>query len=84
MARTIYTCFPNGKAKALTMSYDDGKTADERLLEIKVTDEGKKLRKKAADIPQAIAGCTGLTAEEFMTLYKLAYKALNHMEKRDE
>ncbi len=30
----IYTCFPGGKAKALTMSYDDGKDTDERLLEI--------------------------------------------------
>ena len=34
MKRTIYTCFPGGRAKALTMSYDDGKTADERLLDI--------------------------------------------------
>ncbi len=34
MAKTIYTCFPQGKAKALTMSYDDGKTADIRLLDI--------------------------------------------------
>lgn len=30
----IYTCFPEGKAKVLTMSYDDGKLADERLLHI--------------------------------------------------
>ena len=30
----IYTCFPGGKAKALTMSYDDGKLEDIRLLEI--------------------------------------------------
>ncbi len=30
----VYTCFPNGKAKALTMSYDDGKIQDERLVEI--------------------------------------------------
>lgn len=30
----IYQCFPHGKAKALTMSYDDGKKQDERLLEI--------------------------------------------------
>ena len=30
----IYTCFPEGKAKALTMSYDDGKIQDERLVEI--------------------------------------------------
>lgn len=30
----VYICFPEGKAKALTMSYDDGKLADERLVEI--------------------------------------------------
>jgi len=30
----IYVCFPEGKAKALTMSYDDGKIQDERLIGI--------------------------------------------------
>lgn len=30
----IYVCFPGGKAKALTMSYDDGQPQDERLLSI--------------------------------------------------
>lgn len=32
--RCIYTCFPGGKHKVLTMSYDDGKLADRRLIEI--------------------------------------------------
>ncbi len=32
--KTIYTCFPGGKHKVLTMSYDDGKQADRRLIEI--------------------------------------------------
>lgn len=32
MAMKIYVCFPGGKAKALTMSYDDGKPQDERLV----------------------------------------------------
>ena len=32
--KTIYTCFPEGKHKDLTMSYDDGKAADRRLVEI--------------------------------------------------
>ena len=31
---TIYTCFPGGKHKALTLSYDDGRTEDYRLVEI--------------------------------------------------
>lgn len=30
----VYVCFPGGKAKALTMSYDDGKIQDERLVSI--------------------------------------------------
>ena len=30
----IYICYPEGKAKALTMSYDDGKMEDIRLIEI--------------------------------------------------
>jgi peptidoglycan/xylan/chitin deacetylase (PgdA/CDA1 family) len=30
----VYHCFPGGKAKALTMSYDDGKVQDERLVQI--------------------------------------------------
>lgn len=30
----IYTCFPEGKTKALTMSYDDGRLQDERLVAI--------------------------------------------------
>ncbi len=30
----IYCCFPGGKHKVLTMSYDDGKTQDRRLVEI--------------------------------------------------
>lgn len=32
--KTIYTCFPDGKHKVLTMSYDDGKLADRKLISI--------------------------------------------------
>ncbi len=32
--RKIYTCFPEGKHKVLTMSYDDGKIPDKRLVGI--------------------------------------------------
>lgn len=32
--KTIYTCFPNGKHKVLTMSYDDGQIFDRQLIEI--------------------------------------------------
>ncbi len=32
--RKIYTCFPGGKHKVLTMSYDDGREYDRRLVDI--------------------------------------------------
>ncbi|MCR5214055.1 MAG: polysaccharide deacetylase family protein [Eubacterium sp.] len=32
--RVIYTCFPGGRHKVLTMSYDDGRIEDRRLVEI--------------------------------------------------
>lgn len=32
--KTIYTCFPGGKHKVLTMSYDDGQKFDRPLIEI--------------------------------------------------
>ena len=31
---SVITIFPEGKAKVLTMSYDDGKIQDERLIGI--------------------------------------------------
>ena len=34
MANRVYCCFPGGKHKALTMSYDDGRLQDRRLVEI--------------------------------------------------
>ena len=54
--------------------------ADERLLELTLTESGRQLRDKAVSIPPAVAACMGLTTEEFATLYTLAYKALRHME----
>ena len=57
---------------------------DERLLTLTLTDAGRELREKAVAIPPAVAKCMGLTAEEFGTLYTLAYKALKNMEERNE
>ena len=34
MKRIRFECFPEGKSKALTMSYDDGRTHDRQLIEI--------------------------------------------------
>jgi len=57
---------------------------DERLLKLTLTESGKALREKAVSIPPAVAACMGLTMEEFQTLYSLTYKALRHMEHKDE
>lgn len=56
---------------------------DERLLTLKLTEEGRRLKAKAVAVPPAIAECMGLTMEEFGTLYQLTYKALGHMEERN-
>ena len=34
MMNRVYACYPGGKHKALTMSYDDGRASDRRLVEI--------------------------------------------------
>lgn len=49
---------------------------DERNLIVTITDEGEKLKEDAAEIPLQIAGCTNLTAEEGMLLYRILYKML--------
>ncbi|MCR4689104.1 MAG: MarR family transcriptional regulator [Saccharofermentans sp.] len=53
---------------------------DERLLVISITDKGSDTKDEALKIPACIAKCTGLSEEEFKTLYALTYKALNNME----
>jgi DNA-binding MarR family transcriptional regulator len=55
---------------------------DERVLTLTLTDKGRDLKDDAVGIPPAIADCMGLSDEEFMTLYTIAYKALDHMENR--
>ena len=57
---------------------------DERLLTLRLTDQGRELKRKAVGIPPAIGECMGLTPEEFGALYSLTYKALRHMEEREQ
>lgn len=49
---------------------------DERNLIVQITDEGERLKEKAAEIPFKMAGCTNLTAEEGRQLYNILYKIL--------
>lgn len=53
---------------------------DERVLMVTITEAGLALREKALSIPEAIGGCTKLTAEEAGTLYRLLYKILSTLE----
>ena len=57
--------------------------ADERLLELTLTENGRHLKNDAVTIPQNIAACMGLTEKEFRALYMPAYKALWHMESKE-
>ena len=54
--------------------------SDERVLTVKVTEEGEKLRERSADVPGKIAGCVKLTPEEAITLYGLLYKLLGNFD----
>lgn len=50
---------------------------DERNLIVSLTEEGEKLKEKAADIPFKMAGCTNLTEEEGLILYRILYRILD-------
>lgn len=52
-------------------------TTDERSVSVFLTDSGEALKGNAVDIPAKVAGCTNLTAEEGMQLYKILYKILS-------
>ena len=49
---------------------------DERNLIVTITEKGEALKEQAVEIPMQIAGCTNITAEEAVSLYKILYKIL--------
>ncbi len=49
---------------------------DERVLVVSVTEKGKQLKEQAVHVPEKMAGCICLKAEEAMQLYALLYKIL--------
>lgn len=51
-------------------------TTDERSVSVILTENGEKLKETAVEIPAKVAGCTNLTAEEGLQLYKILYKIL--------
>ncbi len=53
---------------------------NERKLFLSLTEEGEKLKDKAADVPEAMRGCIDLPEEELLQLKQLLDKALIRME----
>lgn len=51
---------------------------DERVLMIALTESGRALKEKAAEIPRQMAGCIPLSAEEAAEFYRLLYKVLEN------
>ncbi len=49
---------------------------DERVLLVGLTEEGEKLKERAASVPEQIGGCVRLEPEEGKLLYGLLYKLL--------
>jgi len=52
---------------------------DERVLIVYVTEEGMKLREKAAEIPAKIGACVNISPDESAELYRVLYKILGGM-----
>lgn len=51
--------------------------ADERVVLVRLTDEGLALQEKALAVPAGMRSCLRLTDDEAATLYKLLYKLLS-------
>lgn len=51
--------------------------ADERVLEVEITQKGEELKEAAAAVPPKVAGCVKLESHEAVELYRLLYKVLD-------
>lgn len=52
---------------------------DERVLLVEITEAGEMLKEQAISVPEQIAGCVKLNAEESLQLYSLLYKVLDEL-----
>ena len=50
---------------------------DERVVLVRLTDEGRALKEQAREIPMKVGGCIQLSPEEALSLYQTLYKLLN-------
>ena len=52
--------------------------ADERVMEIILTEKGAALKERATSVPEKVRGCLNISSEEAQTLYDLLYKVLKN------
>ena len=57
--------------------------ADDRVVVITFTEEGKALQEKAKDVPGKVAGCIDLPLEKAQQLYSLLYELLDNQRDRN-
>ena len=57
--------------------------ADDRVVVVTLTDEGRALQERAKDVPAHVAGCIDLAPEKAKQLYTLLYELLDNKDNRD-
>ena len=57
--------------------------ADDRVVVITLTEEGRALQEKAKDVPGKVAGCIDLPLEKTQQLYSLLYELLDNQRDRN-
>lgn len=55
------------------------KTCDERVVQISLTDDGKCMRNRVAEIPEKLIAKLGITIEELEELRTVTYRILNKL-----
>ncbi len=56
--------------------------ADDRVVVVTLTEEGRALKEKAKDVPGKVAGCIDLPLEKAQQLYSLLYELLDNQRDR--
>lgn len=67
------------KMEAQGLLYRSRSNDDERSVLVRLTEQGEALKKRAKDVPAAMAGCMPLSKDEAATLYGLLYKLLENL-----
>ena len=57
---------------------------DERVVVIRLTDNGRALQEKAGDVPVKVANCIDLPVEKAQMLYTLLYELLDNQKSKTE